>query len=79
MGPPALHGLSEDTNVIVKPESRQGTKSQTRKPIVTRDKRYNSVSSFGRFLMDVPWESVLDVMDPAIKSSLLWQVLSMFL
>ena len=29
--------------------------------------------------MDVPWESVPDVMDPAIKSSLLLQVLSMFL
>ena len=60
MGPPASCGLSDHTALIVKPKSRQGTKSQTRKPIVTWDKRYNSVSSFGHFLMDVPWESVLD-------------------
>lgn len=60
MGPPASCVLSDHMALIVKPKSHQGTKSQTRKPVVTWDKRYNSVSSFGHFLMDVPWESVLD-------------------
>ena len=55
-GPP--FGLSDHITVTIFPAVRKRPQTQT-KVVKSRDKRPSNVASLGRFLLNIPWESLL--------------------